>query len=307
MELNPIKRSKHFVNFEKNPQLRNLDTKRVILFTNARDEKHIKEWVGHHLSIGFSLVYIFDHKSKIPLKTVLNNFSKKVIVERCEMDGVIKIPLMNKAVKIANFFMADWFIYMDADEFLHISGYKGVKHLLNTYKFSDALGINWLMYGSNGHIKEPEGNIRDNYTKSELMLNQHVKTFVRPTQVISVQDPHSYKIVNPNRMTTINGVCNLNHPQFNNWSCEFKNCPVFIAHYINQSEETYINRKVKLPTDDTNTFRNKNLNIHSQFNDVDNFTLLTKPHSSTTPTLTTDLNDTSLITTDLNDTSLTTS
>ena len=39
----------------------------VALFTNARNEKHIKEWVAHHLLIGFELIVIFDHKSIKPL------------------------------------------------------------------------------------------------------------------------------------------------------------------------------------------------------------------------------------------------
>ena len=73
-----------------------------------------------------------------------------------------------------------------------------------------------------------------------------------------------------NRMTTINRVCNLNQPQFNIWNIEFNKCPVFIAHYIHQSEETYINRKINLPTDDTNSFRQKDDNIHDKHNETDN-------------------------------------
>ena len=39
------------------------ECKNVILFTNARNEKNIKEWAAHHLLIGFSAICIFDHKS----------------------------------------------------------------------------------------------------------------------------------------------------------------------------------------------------------------------------------------------------
>jgi hypothetical protein len=34
-------------------------TKKVALFTNARDESHIKEWAAHHLLIGFDYIIIF--------------------------------------------------------------------------------------------------------------------------------------------------------------------------------------------------------------------------------------------------------
>ena len=53
-------------------------TKKVALFTNARDELHIKEWAAHHLLIGFDQIIIFDHKSKIPLTNVFQNFDKRV-------------------------------------------------------------------------------------------------------------------------------------------------------------------------------------------------------------------------------------
>ena len=49
-------------------------TKSVVLFTNARDEKNIKEWASHHLLIGFDKIIIFDHKSITPLKDVFLNF-----------------------------------------------------------------------------------------------------------------------------------------------------------------------------------------------------------------------------------------
>ena len=50
-------------------------TGKVILFTNARDELKLKEWVAHHLLLGFDFIYIFDHKSKIPLKGQFLDFN----------------------------------------------------------------------------------------------------------------------------------------------------------------------------------------------------------------------------------------
>jgi hypothetical protein len=32
----------------------------TILFTNARDEKHIKEWIAHHLNLGFNQIQIYN-------------------------------------------------------------------------------------------------------------------------------------------------------------------------------------------------------------------------------------------------------
>jgi hypothetical protein len=64
---------------------------------------------------------------------------------------------------------------------------------------------------------------------------------------------------------------NMRHgPIFNKWDIEYYKCPVFIAHYAYQSEETYIKRKIKLPRDDNNEFRQYDQNIHEKHNLVEN-------------------------------------
>jgi hypothetical protein len=248
------------------------NTKRVILFTNARNEKNMKEWAAHHLLIGFDLVYIFDHKSEVPLKNEFVNFDKRVIVERCEMSGAIKIPLMNKATAIASSLGADWFLYLDADEFLILNSFYGVKQMLNAFNYADALSINWLYFGSNHHVSEPTtGLLLENYTKSDQHMDKHVKSFVRPSRVTNITNPHFYHIQNPSRNITINNKSIPPNP-FNEsvTSNNYNMMHAYIAHYVNQSEETYIKRKVLMPTDDTNSFRPKNLDIHNCHNTVVN-------------------------------------
>ena len=44
---------------------------KIGLFINARDEDNLKEWVTHHLLLGFNKIIIFDHKSIIPIKSLL--------------------------------------------------------------------------------------------------------------------------------------------------------------------------------------------------------------------------------------------
>lgn len=244
---------------------------RVMLFTNARDEKNIKEWVAHHLILGFDLIYIFDHKSKFPISQELRNFKKGVIVERCEMDGPIKMPLMLRAAKIASTSGADWMLYLDADEFLVLNAFQNVKQMLKYYLIADSVAINWLMFGTNNHKKEPEnGLIVENYTKSDTLIDKHVKTFVRPSQVVDAITPHYFVIVNPNNMVSLNCKPMGNAQSFNEWPIEYRKCAAFIAHYVYQSEESYINRKINLPRDDNSLYRKIEENIHTKHNSTDN-------------------------------------
>jgi hypothetical protein len=250
-------------------------TKSVALFANARDEKNIKEWAAHHLLIGFDKIIIFDHKSIVPLKDVFCNFDNRIkIIDAKHYERNVKITLMNVAAKIAKNLKVDWFIYLDADEFLILNDqFIGVKHFLNHYNNAHSLGVNWLYFGSNNHIKDPEGLILENYTKSETNIDQHVKSFVRPYEVVKATNPHYYVIKNPNRMFGMNK--RLTKPfEFNSININYSNhsiVPAYIAHYLYQSEETYIRRKVNLPTDDTGIFRNNDVkNIHNNSNSHEN-------------------------------------
>jgi hypothetical protein len=250
-----------------NPNIPYPPTKKVFLFTNARNEKHIKEWAFHHLLIGFDRVFIFDHKSQPPIVP----FSHNVQVIRCDIPNPVKIYLMNEALKIAKMHKADWFIYLDADEFIVLNNFKDIKQMLNHYHHAHSLSLNWLMFGTNFHEKEPKGLILENYTKCENKLNPHVKTFVRPNAVIQSINPHYYSMKNPSKLFNLkNQLMNVNSLAMNPINCNFSEVSAYIAHYIYQSKETYINRKIKLPTDDTGIIRSLDKNIHQQYNDIEN-------------------------------------
>jgi len=237
--------------------------KKVGLFCNARDEKHIREWAAHHLLIGFDHIIIFDHNSIVPISTYFGNFDKRVIILRYSTlpgQNNIKKTLMNKAIRAARLLQLDWFIYLDADEFIILNNdLRGVKDLLNRYYFADSLAINWLMFGTNHLKNDPNGLILDNYTKSELFLDKHVKSFVRPFQAIQSTNPHFYNIKNKKNMCALNTVLNPNKEpySFNTHHIEYTKAHAFIAHHVYQSEETYVKRKVNLPSDNSGTMRPK--------------------------------------------------
>lgn len=247
-------------------------TKKVMLFTNARNEKNIKEWASHHLLIGFDAIVIFDHKSDVPLKQVFSNFDKRVKVIQCNLENPVKIQLMKKANIIAKIMKADWFIYLDADEFIILNKFIGVKKMLNFFPFAHSLSLNWLMFGTNHLTNDPSGLILENFTKSDDHLDIHVKTFVRPNEVLSVVNPHYYNMkhqeclfnIDKKRMDPTIGFA------FHHSNLAYNQVPAFIAHYIYQSEETYIRRKINLPQDDTGHMRTREHKIHNLHNKVIN-------------------------------------
>jgi len=244
---------------------------KVVLFTNARDEKNIKEWAAHHLLLGFHHIVIFDHMSKIPISYVLKGFDKRVTVIRCVWNNPVKLRLMQTAINLSRSMRADWMLYLDADEFLVLPRYKNVVNFLSLYANYDSVSVNWLMFGTNNIIKDPDGLIIDNFTKSSSTLDRHVKSFVRPMEAINAHNPHFFNIYDTSRRIGMdNRIVQVASP-FHPFPIHFSKAPAYIAHYVHQSEETYTNRKVLLPTDDTGSMRGDiRAQVHSLYNDVEN-------------------------------------
>ena len=252
---------------------------KVALFTNARDEPHIKEWAAHHLLLGFDNIFITDHLSIHPLTQVFKNFDPRVVINTCTMKTNIKLHLMDEAITTAKKYNVDWFIYLDADEFIvfndKVTNITNIKGFLSLYNgAADMIAINWLLFGSNYLDYEPN-SILGSYTKSETHINNHVKSFVRPNEALYAGSPHVYTIKNFDNFYAFNGKIGKK-TLFNECIIPFENCPIYVAHYVNQSKESFIKRKVIKPRDDTGGYRievDKNLveNIHEQHNNIDNF------------------------------------
>ena len=251
---------------------------KVGLFCNARDEKNMKEWAAHHLLLGFDTIIIFDHKSVIPLSHVFECFDPRVIIIRIDSNMPnIKNFLNNKAIIISKQLNLDWFIYLDADEFFILNKignikFKNIKHFLKAYSHADSIGVNWLMFGSNFFVEDPKsGLLMENYKRSSLLLDQHVKSFVRPNKIDSCDHPHYYNLFPQSKILGIDFNCITEPLCFHPVNIPFYKAPAYIAHYIYQSEESYYNRKIRILSDGGDKRESLGKEIHNSYNNVLNY------------------------------------
>ena len=230
---------------------------KTILFTNARDESKILEWVVHHQNLGFTHIYIFDHKSISPIKNILKN-NTNVTVNRIDTN-IIKARLIINAHKVAVTKKYDWMLYLDSDEFLILNKHDKVSDFLNMYNNYDQVGINWLMFGSNNlnNKLNNDQTMLESYTKCQNRLNPHIKTFLNlRNKKVWPLTPHVYKLKNMNKSVDVEfKPLNKKTPYFNHIGKSYNDVTAYIAHYYYQSYETYISRKIKLPRDDNNKYR----------------------------------------------------
>jgi|688.fasta_scaffold76602_3 hypothetical protein len=247
---------------------KNKNCDKIMLFTNARDEKNINEWIAHHFLLGFDKIFIFDHLSAVPISGPRFN-GKLTICRVNESKNNIKLDFMGRALNVALKNNADWMLYLDADEYLCINNYNNIKSFLNNFKKADIIGINWLMFGSNDHINHPNGTIVDNFTKSDIRLNQHVKSFVRPECVKRIVNPHFYIIDDISRSYNAFGF-RMNNGPFNNTPIIFFKSPIYVAHYHIQSEDEYKHRKGRLMDDGSKPNILSSKEIHSMHNEIVN-------------------------------------
>lgn len=249
---------------------RRADNHSTILFTNARDEPNIAEWIAHHLLLGFDKVVVFDHLSVVPISSSINtNFDGKLEIIRVNGSGNIKLQLMQKALDIANNKNYSWMLYLDADEFINLNKRCTLKHFLDVFKEADAIGINWLMFGTSGFKEQPKGLITENFIRSEIRLDKHVKTFVRPSAAIRAENPHYYIIINKSRFYSANGT-QMKLSPFNYQPLPFMNSPMYIAHYYTQSEDEHLRRKTRVLDDGSVNKAEDNPEVHKIYNKVTN-------------------------------------
>jgi hypothetical protein len=248
---------------------------KIMLFTNARDESNINEWIAHHFLLGFDTIFIFDHLSEIPITTG-SQFGGKLMVHRINITANnVKINFMKTASKIASRLNADWMLYLDADEYLCLNKHTNIKSYLKYFSEADAIGINWLMFGSSNHVEQPQGLLTENFTMSECILDQHVKSFVRPERVLNVTVPHFYIIPDVNRYYDGFGM-NMPMNPFNPKPVPFFNSPIYVAHYYVQSENMYRKRKGRMMDNGTTVNMLPSEELHKLYNNVDNHQLKNK-------------------------------
>lgn len=227
---------------------------KTILFTNARDENNILEWTIHHKNLGFDNIFIFDHLSVNPISNILKGLNYVSVyyisdefIPKCDLMKIAAIYSKNKGF--------DWLLYLDADEFLTIPLYNNVKDFINNYPNNDQIAINWILFGSNYLKNEPTGTMIESYIRSVNTADACVKCIVKPHKVISVGTPHYFILDNMNFSTGVLGNLHYEHQPsfvFTDKNIPAHKLPAFVAHYIYQSYEVYVRRKLSRKRDDIN-------------------------------------------------------
>jgi len=168
----------------------------IALVLIIKDEaKYVCEWIEYHRLIGVEHFYIYDNESSDNLHQILEEYINEGIVTYIYLPGkCMQLPAYNDAItRFKN--QNSWMGFVDSDEFIVISKSNSLINFLKDFEADGALGINWIIFDSNGQLNRPhKGFVIDNFTQiyqnDNHPINRHIKTIVQPTRVKYYVSPH---------------------------------------------------------------------------------------------------------------------
>lgn len=135
------------------------------------------DFIQHHVSLGFGKVYVIDSGRSMLPELMASGLIRAGVVEHRWLSGfqdlydhlvmTAEYPNRINQVQLMAYMMClkefgarhAWMAYFDADEYILIrdrSVNNSMVKLLRDYEDAGgAVGINWRMYGSSGHVRRP--------------------------------------------------------------------------------------------------------------------------------------------------------
>ena len=172
----------------------------AIVAIMKNEAPYVKEWIEFHKLVGVQKFYIYDNESEDNLKEVLEPYIRQGIVEYTFFPGIAQqMPAYNDCV---NKHREDvkWLAIIDADEFIVPVKTKTIMETLNEFERYPGIGINWVLYDTNGHLKKPQGGVMENFIRCRKNYkncpHSHIKSIVQPSMVEIIPSPHYTKYLN---------------------------------------------------------------------------------------------------------------
>ena len=168
----------------------------MCLITKNENE-NLAEWIEYHKRMGSSKFYIFDHNSTVPLLNGIQQYVTSGLVEYFyftdfgNVNSAPQIIVYDRCLRL--FGNRHKFIgFLDIDEFIVVKNNSlKIPDILSEYEEYSSVALDWMMFGSSGHVVQPPGGVLGNYEK--CFKTGHVKNIVNPSLGARVSgNPHYF-------------------------------------------------------------------------------------------------------------------
>ena len=121
-----------------------------------KDEaRYLREWLDYHLLTGAEHFYLYNNDSSDGYEKILAPYVEAGLVTLIDWSGqIMQMPAYNDALNRFRFFCR-YMAFIDLDEFILPKTEQSIvevaDEILSRDEHAAALGINWQVFGSNGH------------------------------------------------------------------------------------------------------------------------------------------------------------
>lgn len=235
-----------------------------------KNEAHIlSEWLEHYLYHGVEKFYLINDNSSDNFMEILQPYIDSDLVmlynpQEPKYDGRQSVLYDRFFLPLLHNKQVQWLALIDLDEFLYCPAEIDIKKQLSKYEHVAQVSINWVNFGSNGHVKQP-ANVVKSFTKRMWLRD--------PQKGIK-------NIINSNFYTTMLGIheSHVYGPRANlSWGGNMEKPIFLINHYQIQSEEFWRNIKMTRGDADchhSDTGRDMEMFKQLDLNECEDLTLL---------------------------------
>jgi hypothetical protein len=150
-----------------------------------RDEaSYLEEWVEFHRVVGVERFFLYDNNSTDDHREVLAPYVERGEVEiHTWPDGMGQRSAYDDCIA-RHGADARWIAFIDLDEFLFSPTGRPLPEVLTRYERWPAVGANWAVFGSSGHVTRPAGLVTESYLdRLRTGQNRTIKSVVDPLRV----------------------------------------------------------------------------------------------------------------------------
>jgi hypothetical protein len=221
-----------------------------------KNESHIlQEWLEHYIYHGVEHFYLVNDFSTDDYLSIINQYSQYVTL----FDNDIVTKDVGRQTQIYDKYFkpimseSKWLAIIDLDEFVYSPYELDIKKIIETFDSYSQITIDWLHFGSNEHILQP---------------NSVVEGFTKRAEFTTSKPYYSYKpIFQPTYLISF-GIHrhNMHGPQIHLNYDNQKLPPLIMNHYAIQSRSFFMEVKAKRG-DVNNWFDHKNLQRNREYFD----------------------------------------
>lgn len=207
-----------------------------------RDEaRYLAEWIEFHRLVGVDRFFLYDNFSVDDHREVLAPYVEQGIVishdwhmhrgQRPAYDDCLQRHRDDSR----------WIAFLDLDEFLFSPTGTPVSELLVEYEDAPGIAVNWAMFGTSGHVTDPDGLVIETHVmrRPDIPENVPFKSIVDPRRTLHVgANIHCFDYVDGSRAVDENHrEIGENKPRSATPFLAYSR--LRINHYLMKSEESY--------------------------------------------------------------------